>query len=161
MKKFKTSLLLFAVCFLFIACEKENDRGLTKIHWDRDSCERCVMIMSEKSYAVQIQNPTTNQKHKFDDIGCAVIWFKENKKDWFDTAIIWVKDQKSQEWINARTASWTHGNITPMDYGLAAYINETFPKDKKILSFKNAIEIINKQDKEDRLKRQHKIHNKG
>ncbi len=160
MKKFNILLLLF-IGLLFIACEKKDKSGLAEIHWDRDACERCVMIMSEKGYAVQIQNPVTKQNHKFDDIGCAVLWFNENKKDWFDTALIFVKDEKSQKWIDARAALWTFGNITPMNYGLAAYLQSTFPKEKKSLNFNQAIEIIQSQDEQDRIRRQHKMHNKG
>lgn len=161
MKKFNLFLLFTALIFLFTACEKKVDNGLAKIHWDRDTCERCVMVMSEKSYAVQIQNPTTKQKFKFDDFGCAVLWFKETNKNWFEEAVIWVKDKKSQKWINARTASWTYGNITPMNYGFAAYTQNTIPINRKIMNFDEAILIIENQDKEDKLKRQHKMHKKG
>jgi nitrous oxide reductase accessory protein NosL len=161
MKKLSTFLLLFISIIFFIGCEKENDNGLAKMHWDRDMCERCVMVVSEKSYAVQIQNPTTKQIHKFDDIGCAILWFEETNKNWFDQADIWVKDEKSHEWIDAKSAMWTFGNITPMNYGVAAYTKETFPKEKNNLSFKEAIELIHKQDKEDKLRRKHKLHNKG
>ena len=161
MKKFNSFLLLFTVLFLFTACQKKDDNGLAKIHWDRDTCERCVMVISEKNYAVQIQNPVTKQKHKFDDFGCAVLWFKDNSQDWFEKATLWVKDEKTKTWIDARSALWTYGNITPMNYGLAAYTKETFPNEKKVLNFDEAITIINTQDKEDKLKRQHKMHKKG
>ncbi len=160
MKKFNTLSFLF-IALLFIACEKKENNGLSTVKWDRDMCERCVMIISEKAYAVQIEHPTTKKKYKFDDIGCAVLWFKESKQNWFNQANIWVKDEKSKSWINARKALWTYGNITPMNYGLAAYVKETIPKDKKVLDFTKAINIINEQDKEDRLRRQHRLHNKG
>jgi len=161
MKKFSSLVILFLVAFLFVACQKKENNGLAKVHWDRDNCERCVMVISEKQYAVQIQNPLSKQMHKFDDIGCAVLWFEETQKDWFDKAVIWVKDAKNQDWIDARTASWTYGNITPMNYGLAAYSKQTHPAGKKALNFIEATDIINKQDKQDRMKRQHKMHSKG
>lgn len=161
MKKFYKLTLLFLITLLFVACEKKDDNGLAKIHWDRDMCERCVMVISEKGYAVQIENPTTKRKHKFDDIGCAILWFKENNLNWFDTALIWVKDEKNQDWINARTSLWTYGNITPMNYGLAAYTIKTLPQGQKSLTFKEAIKLINDQDYQDRLKRQHQMHKKG
>ena len=161
MKKFKNIFLFSTIILFFIACEEKSKSGISKMHWDRDSCERCVMVISEKGYAVQIQNPATKENYKFDDIGCAVLWFKETNKDWFDKATILVKDEKSKDWINARLASWTNGNITPMNYGLAAYTKNTFPQSKKSLTFKEAIELIYKQDKEDKLRRKHKLHNKG
>ncbi len=157
----KYFLLLLLTLFTFTACQDKKNNELAKIHWDRDMCERCVMVLSEKNYAVQIENPVTKKKHKFDDIGCVVLWFKETKQDWFDTAKIWVKDEKTQKWINARESLWTYGNITPMNYGLAAYTKESLPENKKTLTFTQAVEIIEKQDKEDRLKRQHALHNKG
>ena len=161
MKKFKLLLFLSSIVFLFVACEKKISDGLAKIRWDKDSCERCVMVMSEKGFAVQIENPTSKQKHKFDDIGCAVLWFKEHNQNWFKESKIWVKDQKSLDWIDARSALWTYGNITPMNYGLAAYTQKTLPKDKKSLNFEDAIILINKQDHKDKLSRQHKMHKKG
>jgi len=162
MKKLSKYLFLsIAIIFVLTACEKKQDNALAKMHWDRDACERCVMIISEKGFAVQIENPTTKQKHKFDDIGCAVLWFKDNNQDWFEKANIWVKDEKEKEWINARTALWTNENITPMNYGLAAYSKQTLPQGQKSLNFEEAVQIINQQDHEDRLKRQHKMHKKG
>jgi len=159
MKKFSAYfIVIFLASFLLTACEKENDKGFAKIHWDRDTCERCHMVMSEKSYAVQIENPITRQKHKFDDIGCAVLWFAEYQQDWFETANIWVKNEKTQEWINAKTAFWTKNNITPMNYGLAAYTKDTFPQGKKSLSFITAVDMIKQQDHADRLNRKKKIH---
>ena len=128
MRKYKVLFLLFIISILFVACEKKSDDSFAKMHWDRDSCERCVMVISEKGYAVQVENPITKQKYKFDDIGCAVLWFKETKKDWFEIANIWVKDEKSKNWIDARSALWSSGHISPMNYGLAAYNNENFPK---------------------------------
>lgn len=161
MKKFKTLFLISMISLFFVACEKKSTNQFAKMHWDRDACERCVMVVSEKSYAVQIQDPTTKRHYKFDDIGCAILWFKESQKNWFDNAIIWVKDEKSKEWIDARQAFWTNGNITPMNYGLAAYTVNTLPKDKEKLTFIQAIESINIQDEQDRLRRQHQLHKKG
>lgn len=161
MKRFYSFLFLFITVFLLTGCEKETNNGLAKIHWDRDTCERCVMVISEKGYAVQIENPVNKQKHKFDDMGCAVIWFKQNNYTWFDSAIIWVKDENSKTWINARTALWTTQNITPMNYGLAAYTKETFPLNKKSLNFYEAVETVYNQHSQDNLRRQHQMHNKG
>jgi len=64
---------------LFLGCEQKPTNGPAKIHWDRDMCDRCVMVLSDRKNTLQLQNPTTKKIHKFDDIGCMVLWFEEEK----------------------------------------------------------------------------------
>ena len=58
--------------------------------------------------------------YKFDDIGCAVIWLDEQA--WKEDARteIWVTDHRNGNWIDARSASYVTGMVTPMGYGLGA-----------------------------------------
>ncbi|WP_200763994.1 nitrous oxide reductase accessory protein NosL [Nitrosophilus alvini] len=129
---FITSLLLIAIS----GCEKKDfTKEPAIVHWDRDMCERCKMAVSERKYAAQVVNPKTGKAYNFDDIGCVILWFKEENIPWQKDAKIWVKDCKSGEWIDAKSAKYTTDNITPMGYGFGAHKPGTEPKNKETIDF--------------------------
>lgn len=139
MKKFKVLVMAFvALAFVsgFSGCEKKDMTSPEKMHWDRDMCERCKMAVSDRSYAVQVVEPKTHKHYKFDDIGCAVLWFKEENIDWGDKAVIWVKDGKTGKWIDARRAWYSTGDITPMGFGFTAFANKEDAGKKEVIDFK-------------------------
>ncbi len=112
--------------------------GPVDIHWDRDSCERCRMILSDRGHAAQIryvdaQNRSTVRL--FDDIGCALIWLED--KPWRDlgSTEIWTTDHRNGEWIDAQKAFYIKGQITPMEYGIGA---QSLPPIEESLSFAEA-----------------------
>ncbi len=92
--------------------------------WDRDACERCRMVLSDRNHSAQVRWFPAGKKrtkvHLFDDIGCAIIWLDD--KPWKDalTTEIWVTDHRTGAWINARKAIYVKGERTPMEYGLGA-----------------------------------------
>lgn len=156
MKRFNLKyLFLLSLAALFIGCSDSSDvkEGMKKVHWDRDMCERCKMVVSERHFGVQMINPSSNRSFMFDDIGCAVLWFQEENKDWFDKAVIWINDAKSGEWIDARTASYTLGTLTPMGYGLSAFAQENLPQGATALKFEEAVTIIKDIDVEQKRRR--------
>ena len=114
--------LLLMTCLLS-GCSGQDATGPGEVRWDRDSCTRCAMAVSDRHFSAQVRGGTAGQKtrlYKFDDIGCAVVWL--DGQSWKDDARteIWVTDQLSDEWIDARLASYVTGKVTPMDYGLGA-----------------------------------------
>ncbi len=127
--------LVFIVLLSFFGCEKKIDLNPHKMHWDRDMCQRCKMVVSERNHAAQIINPITGKTYYFDDIGCVVLWLKENEIKWADKAIIWVTDYKTGKWINAKEAKWSTTSITPMAFGFVAYKEGSEPKDVEIIDF--------------------------
>ena len=130
-KKFSLLLLI-----LFIGCSNSKDSSsMKKIHWDRDMCEYCKMVVSDRSYAVEVINPKTNRYYLFDDIGCTILWFKESKIAWEKDAIIYISDAKSQKFINAKEAYYTLGKLTPMDYGFSAYKSKDEVKAKEFFRY--------------------------
>lgn len=136
MKKFNFLFLLMFLPFVgFTGCEKKPVGEVEPMHWDRDMCERCKMAISERKFAVQVINPQNGRVYKFDDIGCALLWMDEEKIPWKEKAIIWITDAKSGKWINARTALYADGAITPMAFGFGAYTKETLPKGAKVFDF--------------------------
>ncbi len=129
-------LLLFTLPLLFIGCEKKVDDGITKVHWDRDMCARCVMVVSDRKNTVQIKNSNTGKTYMFDDIGCTILWFNEEQIMWKDKAIIWITDVNNGEWIDARTAFYDTENITPMSYGFSAHkTKDTIKQNQEIINF--------------------------
>ncbi len=132
---FKLLALLF-FAFMLIACEKKIVGERQEMHWDRDMCDRCKMVISERKHAVQVINQKTGRTYKFDDIGCAILWFKEESIDWKNQAKIWITDIKTSKWIDARTAYYDTMNITPMSYGFGGHEKkESIQKGFEIVDF--------------------------
>ena len=130
--------ILYIIYFIIIfsGCEKKSNNGITKVHWDRDMCARCVMVISDRHNAVQVKNPNNNKTYMFDDIGCAILWFKDENISWKDQAKIWITDVNSGEWIDARTAFYDTENITPMGYGFSAHKSKnTIKEGQEIVDF--------------------------
>jgi len=131
----KSFIFIFLALF-FNACEKKDSNDPAKVHWDRDMCDRCKMVISEKQHAVQIKNQKTGEIYKFDDIGCVSLWFKEENISWQDNATIWVADIKTSKWLDAKTAFYTTNNITPMGYGFGAHEKkEDIKTNEEIIDF--------------------------
>jgi len=145
--------------FTLTGCNaKKNSNEVKEVHWDRDMCERCKMVVSDRHHAVQVINPKTHKAQMFDDLGCTVLWFKEEKIAWEDQAILWITDAQSGAWIDARKAYYDAGNITPMAFGFAPHLKkEDIAKDKEILSFEQvSVKIIEIKKKKMKNKMMHK-----
>jgi nitrous oxide reductase accessory protein NosL len=129
----------FIILINFAGCEKkEISTELHAVHWDRDMCERCKMVTSDRHHAVQVINPKNGKSYMFDDIGCTLLWFDDEKIVWKDKAKIWITDVDTGKWIDARAAFYDTNNITPMAYGFAAH--------EKTKSIKTGEEIIHYND---------------
>jgi nitrous oxide reductase accessory protein NosL len=148
MKKFSFLFFISLLLFGFSACEKKPIGGVEKMHWDRDMCERCKMAISERKFAVQLIDPQTGKDYKFDDIGCAILWLKEEKIPWENQAIIWITDAKTGKWIDARKAQYVNNAITPMAYGFAAYSKGTLNKESKVFDYTYVVKKILEIEKE-------------
>ncbi len=121
----------------------KDKTALHEVHWDRDMCERCKMVTSDRHHTVQVINPQTGRAYMFDDIGCALLWFDEEHIPWKAQAKIWITDAKTGKWIDARTAFYDSDSITPMAYGLAAHAKkEDIQKGREILRFEALHDIV-------------------
>jgi len=114
---------LLLLAFLLSGCSGQDATGPVEVRWDRDTCTRCAMAVSDRYSAAQVRGAPAGQAtrvYTFDDIGCAVIWL--DGQSWKDDARteIWVAEMHTGNWIDARTAQYVTGKITPMDYGLGA-----------------------------------------
>jgi len=127
---------IISIIFLITACEKKISHEHQEVHWDRDMCDRCRMVISERKHSVQIINKELGKAYKFDDIGCAISWFKEEKISWKDNSKIWITDVNTKKWIDARTAFYDTSHNTPMGYGFSANENkDKINKDSEVLNF--------------------------
>lgn len=118
MKKFR---LLFSIpLFLLLlggCTSSENSASKTT-----ENCPTCNMkIPSSKQYTSTLY--VKQNRHNFDDIGCMILFSKENQ--------INLKDMKSevftvdtQTFINSQKAYYKTDAQTPMNYGFSAYENE-------------------------------------
>jgi len=139
--------LLFILLSLLITlggCEKKKPTTeLRDVHWDRDMCERCKMVTSDRHHSVQVINPANGKSYMFDDIGCTLLWFDDEKIEWRDRAKIWITDSQTGKWIDAREAYYDSDSITPMAYGLSAHaLRSDIKQDAEVLHFKDLHSII-------------------
>ncbi len=105
-------------------CGRDSGTGPVAVHWDRATCARCRMVLSDRHHAAQVRvkpQEGRSRVYLFDDLGCAVIWL-EDHPNWRDDPVteIWVNDWRTGDWIDARTAYYLKGQETPMQYGLGA-----------------------------------------
>ena len=108
---------------LLIGCSGDPGQGPVEVKWDRDACERCRMVLSDRAYAAQVRffpEGGRSKVFKFDDIGCAVLWLEDKPWNADPKTEIWVRDMLDDKWIDARSAVYVKGRVTPMEYGLGA-----------------------------------------
>ena len=115
---------LLLPAFLLYGCTGQDTTGPVEVRWDRETCARCAMAVGDRYAAAQVRGASAGQStrvYTFDDIGCAVIWLDD--QPWKNDARteIWVAEMHTGDWIDARTAHYVTGRITPMDYGLGAH----------------------------------------
>ena len=111
------------------ACGKDEHwpEGMHPIKWDRDTCVRCNMVISDRRFAAEMRGGPKNTVFKFDDVGCAIFWLRDKAKDypWITEAVtrLWVADMASKgndvTWLEARAAQYV-SKTSPMGYNFAA-----------------------------------------
>ena len=125
-------LLLTPLAAALSACRQGNwPEGMVEIKWDRDTCTRCSMAISDRCFACEIRGGPDNQAFKFDDPGCLAFWLREKaeKYPWLNESAtkIWLADydSKSREemhWLTPQRA-WFITRTSPMGYNFAAVAN--------------------------------------
>ena len=101
--------LLTALALLLAACSQEPATGPVEIHYGRDTCDFCRMIISDPRYASQLRGGPGHKAYKFDDIGDALLFL--DRQPWKDEADVefWVMDvedlaRRSQGLLQGRNA---------------------------------------------------------
>jgi len=114
---------------LLSACRKDENwpDGMKPIIWDRDTCARCSMVISDRRFAAEISGAANGAVFKFDDIGCVVLWLRDKAAAYPWSAEpatrIWVADLASKGnhviWLDARAAHYVN-KTSPMGYNFGA-----------------------------------------
>ncbi|MDP2880415.1 MAG: hypothetical protein Q8N89_02410 [Azonexus sp.] len=123
-------LLLTPLAAALSACSNKGGwpDGMAEIKWDRDTCVRCSMVISDRRFAAELRGGPDNTVFKFDDPGCLAFWLKEkaDKYPWMADAAtrMWVADfnSKSREemtWLAPQRAQFIT-KASPMGYNFAA-----------------------------------------
>jgi hypothetical protein len=113
---------------LVTACGQGSATGPEAIHWDRQTCEHCQMVISDRVDAAEIRLPGERRVHAFDDLGCALLWLDHqgllgkstpgaDAAKVSEAAEVWVRDATGSRWIDGRQARYAGGFSTPMAYG--------------------------------------------
>lgn len=104
-------------------CSGDPGSGPLDVKWDRVACERCRMVLSDRSHAAQVRIHLENGRSQvffFDDLGCALVWLRDQPSRDEPAMELWVTDWRDGQWIDAQSASYVPGQKTPMGYGLGA-----------------------------------------
>jgi len=137
-------LLLLSLSLLQTGCDKKSiSTQPSEVHWDRDMCARCAMVVSDRENTTQVINPANGKVYMFDDIGCMILWFDDEKIPWKDKAVIWITDAKTGKWIDARKAFYDTENITPMAYGFSAHkTKDSIAKNQEIIDYNEVVKRV-------------------
>ena len=108
---------------LLSGCSGQEATGPVDVRWDRETCTRCAMAVSDPRSSAQVRGAPEGQPtrvYTFDDIGCAVVWL--DGQPWKDDmrTEIWVTDHRNRQWIDARSATFIPGKRSAMGYDLGA-----------------------------------------
>lgn len=110
---------------LLAACGRSDlPDGMVEIKWDRDTCTRCSMVLSDRRFAAQVRGGPQDASFKFDDVGCAAIWLAAQAWGRDAATRVWVADVGSRSdavrWLDARRAQYVGGKSSPMGYDFGA-----------------------------------------
>ncbi|MDR1063160.1 MAG: nitrous oxide reductase accessory protein NosL [Azoarcus sp.] len=124
----RTSVLPLLPGLLAACGDGGRPKGMTAIHWDRDTCSHCKMAISDHRFAVELRGGPADTVFKFDDIGCLVKWAQQNaaKQPWVDDADVrmWIANftspnRNAVRWLDPRQAYYI-GRSSPMGHNFAA-----------------------------------------
>ena len=117
--------VLTPLAALLAACGRSTlPEGMVETKWDRDTCTRCSMVLSDRRFAAQVRGGPKGENFKFDDVGCAAFWLKAQSWGGDAATRIWVADAVSRgdavQWLDAKKAQYLGGKTSPMGYNFAA-----------------------------------------
>ena len=114
-------LTLTPLALALSACGKsEWPEGMAEIKWDRETCPRCSMVISDRRFAAQLRGGPKDMVVKFDDIGCFTFWIRDNLK-----AYPWLADPATRMWVADVTSKGKE--LIWLDPRKVQYINRTSP----------------------------------
>ena len=117
-REIKKAAVILALLWMMPSCLNSPPEPV-EVAFNEDTCSRCRMALSDKSFAAEAVSPDGHVDF-FDDIGCLARWLRE--RDLAPRTGIFVLDYQEHEWLNAEAAHYVLSDRlpTPMGYGLAA-----------------------------------------
>ena len=115
-------LLLTPLATALSGCTDDKwPEGMKSIIWDRDTCVRCNMAISDRRFAAEMRGGPKDTVFKFDDVGCLVFWLEE-KRDRFP----WMAGASPRLWV-AGYNSKSRDEMICHDPRQVRYITRTSP----------------------------------
>ncbi|MFA7618425.1 MAG: hypothetical protein WC012_05170 [Thiohalomonadaceae bacterium] len=117
------ALLLTPFATLLSGCGSRGNwpEGMAEIKWDRDTCIRCSMAISDRRFAAEMRGGEKDTVFKFDDIGCLIFWMKEQAEKY-----PWMADPATRSWV-ADFTSKSREEMIWLDPTQAFYVSRTSP----------------------------------
>jgi len=117
---------IIVTIFLLVASQKQMivikegniDKVPLEMQLNRYQDSDCGMVIDDMDYVSQVVAPT-GKTWFFHDHGGFVNWLKD--KEFKDEAVIWVMSLDTKRFIDAKIASYSLTDDTPMGYGFGAY----------------------------------------
>ncbi|MCP4935164.1 MAG: protein NosL [bacterium] len=114
-------VFVIALPLLTAGCFGDPETGPVEIKWDRDTCEVCRMLISDRHYAAQLRGGPKHKAYKFDDMGELVHWLDVQTWKNDPKVELWVMDMDTgSKWLDARKVRYMPNQTTPMNYGFGA-----------------------------------------
>ncbi len=113
------NLLLILALTFFTACNSSQSSSHQSLKSEVKVCPKCNMEI-DKSLLHSATLTKNGTIYYFDDIGCMVLWSRENG---IDTSTAKVFSNDTHRYIDAVIANYKVGEKTPMSYGFCAYEN--------------------------------------
>lgn len=149
MKPSKTFRTLLSIALLggaltgLVGCDKSVNLDPVNPAWDRDTCTRCNMLISDHHFTAQIVNPQTGDHFSFDDLGCALDWLNKTHPTWAKDALIYATDAQGEGWVNIQKGVIATPFVTPMSFGLGVVASaDKLPTDKKVVTLEEAQALV-------------------
>jgi copper chaperone NosL len=98
---------------LLAACGPPS--GPRPIAFDREPCARCRMLISDPSFAAQLET-AGGEVASFDDPGCLLAALEGQP----DPRALWFHHSREERWIAGDQVAFVRVPRTPMGYGLGA-----------------------------------------
>jgi copper chaperone NosL len=94
--------------------------GPEPVAWDRTACARCRMLVSEPSFAAQLQQ-LDGAVFEFDDPGCLLLHLHEQRPA---VHAVYLHHREEERWLEREQVAFIPAGPSPMGYDLGAVERE-------------------------------------